>query len=233
MTCHGLAATGRASAMSVLSRSLCILFKAQLPLCAANCHILWQASPPKQHGQVTGLAATAATALPWAAALCTCAAHARHPSTSCLFQQQAVDVFVWRKKETAWLCHRTRPRSFSPPPASPSVRHSCICYQEMKGESTSLHRNYLGKLALRVHNHHSAAQCKMLFFFFFQASCCDCPLQGLSRALSGHFLSSAFQLLLQFFTGQDGVPSRLRVDILTVQNVGVQHSSTVCTFLVP
>lgn len=112
------------------------------------------------------MAATAATALPWAAALCTCAAHARHPSTSCLFQQQAVDVFVWRKKETAWLCHRTRPRSFSPPPASPSVRHSCICYQEMKGESTSLHCNYLGKLALRVHNHHSAAQCKMLFFFF-------------------------------------------------------------------
>lgn len=193
MTCHGLAATGRASAMSVLSRSLCILFKAQLPLCAANCHILWQASPPKQHGQVTGLAATAATALPWAAALCTCAAHARHPSTSCLFQQQAVDVFVWRKKETAWLCHRTRPRSFSPPPASPSVRHSCICYQEMKGESTSLHCNYLGKLALRVHNHHSAAQCKIFFFFKHLAAtvhCKDCHV---------HFQGTSFQVLFNSF----------------------------------
>lgn len=113
----------------------------------------------------------------------------------------------WRlssaKKETAWLCHRTGERSFSPPPVSPNVRHSCICNQEMKGENTSLHCNSLSKLALRVHNHHSAAQCKMLFF---QASCCDCPLQGLSRTLSGYFLASAFQLLLRFFTGQDGTP---------------------------
>lgn len=158
---------------------------------------------PKQHGQVTGLAAIATMALPRAAALCTCTAHARPPLTSCLFQQQAVDVFREQKRNRVVV-----PQDLStvlsphPSPASPKVQHSCICNQEMIGENRSLHCNSFSKLALRVHNHHSAAQCKMLFSSVLLRHCTvHCKDCHVHFQVTGTFLASAFEALLRFFTG--------------------------------
>lgn len=144
---------------------------------------------PNQHGQVIGLVAIATMALPRAAALCTCAAHARHPSTSCLFQQQAVDVFLQKKKKKK----EKKPRGcatgpeLGPPPnplPSPVCDTPAFVTGRRKGEFSPL--QFFSKLALCVHNHHSAAQCKMLFFKRLAATL-YCPLQGLSCTLSGYW----------------------------------------------
>lgn len=171
-------------------------------MCSRLSHSMTKPAP-KQHGQVTDLAAIATTALPRAAALCTCAAHARHPSTSCLFQQQAVDVFREQKKKPRGCATGPEHGPLPPPlPCLPNVQHSCICNQEMIGENRSLHCNSFSKLALRVHNHHSAAQCKMLFSSVLLRHCTvhckDCHVHFQD---TGTFLARAFEALLRFFTG--------------------------------
>lgn len=158
---------------------------------------------PKQHGQVIGLVAIATMALPRAAALCTCAAHARHPSTSCLSQQQAVDVFLHKKKEkeTAWLCHRTSAWSSSQPPAFPSVRHSCIRNWETKrrvlsAATISASSPYASTTTILLLN----AKCffSSVLLRHCTVHCKDCRVHCQD---TGAFLASAFEVL-RFFTGQ-------------------------------
>lgn len=125
------------------------------------------------------------------------------PSTSCLFQQQAVDVFREQKKKPRGCATGPEHGPLPPPlPCLPNVQHSCICNQEMIGENRSLHCNSFSKLALRVHNHHSAAQCKMLFSSVLLRHCTvhckDCHVHFQD---TGTFLARAFEALLRFFTG--------------------------------
>lgn len=183
---------------------------------------------PNQHGQVIGLVAIATMALPRAAALCTCAAHARHPSTSCLFQQQAVDVFLQKKKEKKPRGCATGP-ALGPPPnplPSPVCDTPAFVTGRRKGEFSPLQLLQQARL-MRP----QPPFCCSMQNAFFQASCCDAVLSTARIVVyTVRILGHSLQVLLKscdFSLAKDGTSfspesGHFSLQKKTVKNVGFQ-----------